>query len=76
MSDTDARMAPAFNLAAKVDKVLFFGKRGKCTHDVEWIDLFHVWAERPDIVHAYVGFELSTGPCWQSGHNLSPDWDP
>ena len=50
MSDTDARMAPAFNLAAKVDKVLFFGKRGKRTHDVEWIDLFHVWAERPDIV--------------------------
>ena len=36
----EARMAPAFNLAGKVDHVLFLGKGGKCMNDVERID-FH-----------------------------------
>ena len=37
----DARMVPAFNLAGKVDNVLFLGKGEKCINDVERID-FHM----------------------------------
>ena len=49
----DARMAPAFNIARKVDEVLFLGKGGKRLNDVEWIDLsrFHrIQSEHRDII--------------------------
>ena len=38
----EARMAPAFNLAGKVDNVLFLGKGEKCINDVERIDFYMI----------------------------------
>ena len=46
----DARMAPAFNLAGKVDEVLFLGKGGKCINDVERIDFHKIQSGRPDVI--------------------------
>ena len=49
----DARMAPAFNIARKVDEVLFLGKGGKRLNDVERLDLsrFHrIQSEHRDII--------------------------
>ena len=38
----DARMVPAFNLAGKLDNVLFLDKGGKCINDVERIDFYMI----------------------------------
>ena len=46
----NARMAPAFNIAGKVDKVLFLGKGGKRINDVEQINLHRIQAECQDIL--------------------------
>ena len=51
----DARMAPAFNLAGKVDEVLFLGKGGKCISDVERIDFHKIQSGRPDIIILMIG---------------------
>ena len=48
-------MAPAFNLAGKVDNVLFLGKGGKCINDVERIDFHMIRSDCPDIIILMIG---------------------
>ena len=51
----DARTAPAFNLAGKVDNALFLCKGGKCINNVERIDFHMIQSDRPDIIILMVG---------------------
>ena len=51
----NARMAPVFNLAGKVDNVLFLGKGGKCINDVKRFDFHMIQSACPDITIHMIG---------------------
>ena len=51
----DARMVPVFNLAGKLDNVLFLGKGGRCINDVERIDFHRIQSDRPDTIILMIG---------------------